>query len=362
MKFSICIPNYNYGRYIAETIESVLNQEAEVEVHVSDNCSTDDSVARVEALADPRIRITQNAWNVGFAGNLDRACQGAAGERMILLSSDDFARPEALRIYRCLAEALGEQADRAVFASDQHVIDASGRIIGAAGRDSRMWRDATRHEALSEKLGCTILHVPARTLLKRALEHLRTPLAFAATCYPRALYTAVEGYGGGALMNPDKVFAWKILSVADHVYYVEAPLFSYRVHDSNQNAQQRQSGALKHLMDQYRATFDTSPAVMEAAGLSREDLAMAFVEHDIALRGLRAVAEGERHLARRHLDFGRATYPAIVARSRRAWMLRAALFLGPIGTLVARWRLMSALAAYRAGGIIETGRPDASHG
>lgn len=361
MKFSICIPNYNYAQYIVETIRSVLEQAVDVEVIVSDNCSTDDSVAKVEALADCRLRVRQNACNVGFAGNLDRACNGAVGDRMVLLSSDDLAGPNALTVYQRLAEALGERAEMAVFASDQHVIDSKSRVIGATGRDVRLWRDATRHDALSDKLGCTVFHVPAKTLLKRALEHLRTPFAFATTCYPRSLYKAVEGYGAGALMNPDKGFAWKILSVAEDVYYVEAPLFSYRVHGSNQNAQQRQSGALKHMMDQYRATFDTAPAVLSAAGLSQKDLARAFVEHDVALRGLKAVAEGERHLARRHFDFGRAAYPALVARSRRAWMLRAALALGPLGTWITKRRLQTALTAYRDGGIIESRTAERAH-
>ena len=91
MKFSICIPNYNYGRYIGETIRSALDQHAEVEVLVADNASTDDSVAVVESVGDARVHLRRNSWNVGFAGNLDRACAGATGDRMILLSSDDLA-------------------------------------------------------------------------------------------------------------------------------------------------------------------------------------------------------------------------------------------------------------------------------
>ena len=45
IKFSICIPNYNYGSYIGETIKSVLNQTYEnYEIIVVDNASTDDSI------------------------------------------------------------------------------------------------------------------------------------------------------------------------------------------------------------------------------------------------------------------------------------------------------------------------------
>ncbi len=352
MKFSICIPNYNYGRYIGETIRSVLAQDAEFEVIVSDNASTDDSVARVTEIADPRIRLHRNRWNVGFAGNLDRACQGATGDRMILLSSDDLAGPAALATYARLAAALGPAAKTAVFCSDQHVVDGDGKTTGRTGLDPRQWVDARPNAELSRAVGGSIMEVPARSLLRQALLHLRNPMAFATTCYPRGVYEAVEGYGGGSLINPDKFFVWKILSVAESVYYVDLPLFSYRVHTSNQGSLQRSSGALKHLLDQYRATFDTAPEVLAAAGLTKDDLARAFIEHDVALRGLKSVAEGERALARRHHDFGQATYPAFMASSRLARMLRLALWLGPVGTAIARRRLESAMASYREGGFV----------
>src|SRR4051812_13944513 len=58
---SVMIPNFNYGRYIGETIESVLAQElgrdAELEIVVCDNASTDDSVSVVRGYRDPRIRL-----------------------------------------------------------------------------------------------------------------------------------------------------------------------------------------------------------------------------------------------------------------------------------------------------------------
>ena len=65
----------------------------------------------------------------------------------------------------------------------------------------------------------------------------------------------MEGYGGQRLMNPDKWFNWKALSVAEHACVIDAPLFSYRVHNANQNTLQAKAGALKHLVDQYAATL-----------------------------------------------------------------------------------------------------------
>ncbi len=97
MKFSICIPNYNYERYLGRTIRSVLDQpDADLEILISDNASTDGSVALAHSFADPRIHIHVNSVNVGFAGNLDRAARMATGQWMIMLSSDDLAPAGAL--------------------------------------------------------------------------------------------------------------------------------------------------------------------------------------------------------------------------------------------------------------------------
>src|SRR5687767_5803737 len=115
MKFSICIPNYNYARFLGRTLRSVLDQSfADLEVIVSDNCSTDDSAKVAGGTGDPRVRLFRNRANVGFAGNLDRAASRAVGDWMILLSSDDLMLDEALATYASVVESLGERAERTV--------------------------------------------------------------------------------------------------------------------------------------------------------------------------------------------------------------------------------------------------------
>ena len=74
MKISLCIPNYNYERYLGKTLASALEQPyRDVEVVIADNASTDRSVEIARGLDDPRVRVKVNRANVGFAGNLDRA-------------------------------------------------------------------------------------------------------------------------------------------------------------------------------------------------------------------------------------------------------------------------------------------------
>jgi len=336
-QLSVLIPNYNYGRYIAETIRSVLAQAPDdLEVVVADNASTDDSVAVVRGLGDPRVRIEVNPCNVGFAANLERVAAMARGRRMLLLSSDDRMAPGAIEAYAKLDRALGARSEGAVWGSGTSLIDAQGVKTGEVEVDPKLWRGAKDEPELSRAVGLPVRSMPAVDMLRRALLLLRSPLPFATTSYSKAMHDAAGGYSGGRLVNPDKYFLWKLLSVAETIYTVDHPLFDYRVHDAGQGPQEQRSGALKHLTDQYVSTFNLPASVLERARLDRDALAEVFVEQDIALRGLVALAKGQRTTARRGVDFGIATYPRLTRANPKVWALRALLALGPAGTRIAR--------------------------
>ncbi|MBL8953698.1 MAG: glycosyltransferase family 2 protein [Myxococcaceae bacterium] len=331
MKFSICIPNYNYEKYLGETIRSVLAQEAELEILVSDNASTDRSVEIVNGFADPRIKVRINQANVGFAGNLDRAARMASGDIINMLSSDDLMRPSALKTYAGLFEKIENDA---IVTSSVDIIDPKSERTGAIGPDASLWTNADLVEGLPVH-GARVYRVEAGELLRRCLVSQRNPFNFLATAYPRALYERVEGYGGGRTINPDKWFHWRLLGAASHAYYVDAPLFAYRWHPSNQTALQKASGALKYLVDDYVSSFEVDAKLLERAGLTREQVERAFVEHDIARHGLATLAKGEADRARRILFFGLSAYPAHARRNWKLWALGGLAVL-PGGAQVAK--------------------------
>lgn len=338
MKFSVCIPNYNYERYLGRTIQSILDQSnSDLEILVSDNASTDGSIGVVKNFADGRIRLHVNACNVGFSGNLDRSARMATGERMIMLSSDDLIRPAALATYRAMYDRLGSSGERAVISSTWDVIDPDDKIIGRHGPDLSVWHAQDRAPELDDIGGGPVYRVPAMDLLRRCLLSMKNPFNFAATCYPRELYNRVEGYGGSRLINPDKWFHWRLLSVADVAYFIDRPLFAYRWHPQNQTATQAATGALKYPVDEYVSTLEMDGAVLSRLGLTRDQLVAAYVEHDIARHGLSVLAQGQRKRARRILDFGKAVYPDVVRQNRKAWLLRSLLALGPLGEQIAHW-------------------------
>jgi hypothetical protein len=223
-----------------------------------------------------------------------------------------------------------------VWGSATSVIDSDGRVTGRVDPDPKLWCGARDEPELTRAVGLAVRSMPAAEMLRRALQLLRSPLPFATTCYAKTLHDAAGGYAGGRLVNPDKYFLWKLLSVADTIYAIDHPLFDYRVHDAGQGAQEQRSGALKHLTDQYISTFNLPETVLARAGLARGALAAAFIEQDVALRGLVALARGQRTTARRGVHFGIATYPGLTRANPKVWALRALLALGPAGTGIAR--------------------------
>jgi glycosyltransferase involved in cell wall biosynthesis len=96
---SVLIPNYNYLKYVATAVESVLAQTyPNIEVVVSDNCSTDGAWELLNARfgTDARVRLHRNERNIGMARNFDRLLELARGQFLMCLSSDDFLLPDHL--------------------------------------------------------------------------------------------------------------------------------------------------------------------------------------------------------------------------------------------------------------------------
>lgn len=96
---SIITPNYNCGRFIAQTIESVLAQTyTNWEMLIVDDCSTDNSVqiALSYAEKDSRIKVVQNEKNCGAAISRNKAIELAQGEFVAFLDSDDLWLPDKL--------------------------------------------------------------------------------------------------------------------------------------------------------------------------------------------------------------------------------------------------------------------------
>lgn len=101
MKLSICIPTYNFGRFIGETLDSILGQRPPgVELVVLDGGSTDETPQVMERYCahQPDIRYVRQAERGGIDRDMARSVDLATGEYCWLFSSDDLMRPGALAL------------------------------------------------------------------------------------------------------------------------------------------------------------------------------------------------------------------------------------------------------------------------
>lgn len=90
-KVSVVVAAYNRAELLVQAVQSALSQGgADVEVVVSDDCSPDDSVGRLRALGDPRVRVNAQPRNVGVWLNWTAALEMARGEFVVFLGDDDF--------------------------------------------------------------------------------------------------------------------------------------------------------------------------------------------------------------------------------------------------------------------------------
>lgn len=97
MKISIITTSYNYSDYLAETIQSVINQSySDWELIVVDDGSSDNSVEIIESFCekDSRIKLLQhqNNENKGLKESILLGIEHASGDWISFLESDDFYR------------------------------------------------------------------------------------------------------------------------------------------------------------------------------------------------------------------------------------------------------------------------------
>lgn len=108
--FSVIIPCYNRASTIVRAIQSVIEQDlSDLEILVVDDGSSDNSVALMQAIEEPRLRIHCQS-NSGASAARNRGIDMARGHYVAFLDSDDIFLSDHLS---SLLEIL-EQSDRIV--------------------------------------------------------------------------------------------------------------------------------------------------------------------------------------------------------------------------------------------------------
>lgn len=130
-KVSVIIPVYNVQDYLAECLESILNQTyTDFEILCIDDCSTDGSPIILEKYAkkDFRIKIFTNDKNEGQSYARNVGMEHAKGEFVLFVDADDMICQDLLE--KCMAVSQG---------SDLVCFDYK-QVMGSSGTDVKQDR------------------------------------------------------------------------------------------------------------------------------------------------------------------------------------------------------------------------------
>jgi GT2 family glycosyltransferase len=126
-KVQVSIVTFNSLRYIGRCLDAVLAQQGvDLEVAIVDNASTDGTREWLGGVRDRRVRVVENARNVGFAAAQNQAIGLSKSEWVLTLNPDVLLLPGFLR-------RLSEAGD-----ADSRIGSVCGKLL-AIGADFSPW-------------------------------------------------------------------------------------------------------------------------------------------------------------------------------------------------------------------------------
>lgn len=124
-RISVITPSYNQGRFIKETIDSVLSQNyPNLEYWIIDGGSTDETVTLLKSYGKKIHWISEK--DKGQANGINKGMKRATGEIVTYLNSDDVFLPNALNT---IADFFFTHPEAQWVSGDYFIIDEVGNKI-----------------------------------------------------------------------------------------------------------------------------------------------------------------------------------------------------------------------------------------
>jgi glycosyltransferase involved in cell wall biosynthesis len=224
---SVSMPAYNAEIYIAESIESVLNQNYQhFELLVCDDGSTDRTLEIIRSYEkkDPRVKVFSMAKNVGLACVRNFISSKAQGKYIALLDSDDLSSTDRFdEQVRVLESGLCD-----VCASEYYTLDMSN------GKK----RARHRYELDADL---------------KALLTIYNPICNSTTMMSREIMLKFP-YQDNLKGGPEDYDLWVNLAIAGYRFKtIKKPLVTYRLHPSQISKQKEE--LMIQLFDEIRFKY-----------------------------------------------------------------------------------------------------------
>ena len=199
---TVYMPNYNYGDYIEEAIESVENQVfKDWELIIIDDGSTDGSSKILKKYSTHNKITVIEQKNKGLNVTNNVAIRIARGKYIVRLDADDYLDENFLLV---LSSVLDEKKDVGLVFPDYHHVDFEGNITETIRRDKIDGKDQ-------------VLDLPAHG---------------ACTMYRKEVLINLDSYDE-EFSCQDGYDIWIRFIEKYKPYNVNIPLFYYRQHNSS---------------------------------------------------------------------------------------------------------------------------------
>jgi glycosyltransferase involved in cell wall biosynthesis len=168
--FSVLVPSYNRARYVVEALESIRAQTfTDYELIVIDDCSSDNSAARVEewlVATQTEARFLRHDVNVGLVGVFNEFATIARGRFLTWCACDDAWLHTRLERHAALFRSADDRV--AIICGNCDLIDADGRSLGPMFDTSFQFPSDPYVELLS--LNRVIIATPSCSLRKEYVD------------------------------------------------------------------------------------------------------------------------------------------------------------------------------------------------
>lgn len=141
---SVVVASYNHAPFVQDCLRSALQQEleAELEIVVTDDGSTDGTPQRIAELDDPRIHLYVLPANQGACAATNYALRRARGQYIAILNSDDQFLPGKLQAQLAYLQQHPEVG--AVFGWPTFINEQGAPFLDAEHKDYTVFQQPNR--------------------------------------------------------------------------------------------------------------------------------------------------------------------------------------------------------------------------
>ena len=298
-RVTIGIPTYNRAaKTLPTTLQSALDQTyPNLQIIVSDNCSTDDTESVVRGFGGP-VEYIRQPENLGLNGNLNQCVDRASGDYVLLLHDDDLIDPDFVEA--CIG-AVGGSTSVGLIRTGIRIIRADGAVM---------------------------FERPNRAVTSRSMADLMfawfrndTTQYCCNTLYNTRALREIGGFHSRHNLFQDALAQVKVAALRGHAHVADVKA-SWRRHDGNAGSVAR--ARLESWCEDSLEVMDAICELEPAHATELRALGMQFMcrmNYANAAQVASPIARASAYLmVARRFEFAESPFPRLLRRELKPWL------------------------------------------